>query len=572
MPARSPSTDDALPVATPSRVAGSAHILHGAQRYEVLAAVLTVMFFSSMAQTVVSTALPNIVSDLHGLSLYAWVFTAFILASAIVIPVYGTLSDVFGRKPLYVVAILLYVIGNAIAGFAGSMEVLVGARAVAGLGAGGLQALSQITIGDIFTPQERGRWIGVIMSVFGLASIVGPTLGGWLTDTISWRWVFWINIPFAILPLAALLYALPTIRVPGRVTIDYLGMALLAIGLLPLLLAITWLGENMAWTSGRILLAAGVGIVGLILFVRQEFHATHPIVNPSFFRSRIFVTCMAASFCIALGMYGSIMFVPVFVQGVIGTSARDSGVVLAPMMIGFVAGSTMSGQLVSRWGRYRIQAIVGLAIACVGLFLFGLMTVRTTNLEIVRNMVILGVGIGSTMPLFTIAVQNAFPHRVLGQVTATRQFFMSLGGAIGVPIMGALLTSGFTSNLRGLLSPSLRAVVAGGGGHAIDPNTLISAEAQTALRARFASLGGGGAALYHQFIFAVRDALAVTMQPLFHLALGFMAAGLVISLFLKEVPLRRHMIEPAAVAADEAAGIVGAPEPFSLRDSAQDSA
>jgi EmrB/QacA subfamily drug resistance transporter len=567
-----PSASDSLPAAEPSRAAGSAHILHGAQRFEVLAAVMVVMFFSSMAQTVVSTALPNIISDLHGIDLYAWVFTAFILASAIVIPVYGKLSDVFGRKPLFVVAILLYILGNTVAGFAQTMEVLVAARAIAGLGAGGLQALSQITIGDIFTPQERGRWIGVIMSVFGLASIIGPTLGGWLTDSFSWRWVFWINIPFAVIPLVALLYALPTIRVPGKIKIDYPGIGLLILGLLPVLLAITWLGENMSWTSGRILAAFGVGIVGLALFVWQELRTDEPVVSPALFKSGIFIVCMLASFCIALGMYGSIMFVPLFVQGVVGTSAQDSGVVLTPMMIGFVIGSTVSGQLVSRWGRYRILALTGLTISCVGLFLFGLMTVHTTDVEIIRNMVLLGIGIGSTMPLFTIAVQNAFPHRVLGQVTATRQFFMSLGGAIGVPIMGALLNSGFTSNMRSQLSPALRTLLAKQGGSNLDPNTLISAEAQAAIHAKFAQLGPQGAVLYRQFIFAVRDGLALTMQPLFHLALGIMLCGLIVTVFLKEIPLRRHQIAAESVVADEEAAIVGAPEPVSLRAPADEPA
>jgi MFS family permease len=237
------------------------------------------------------------------------------------------------------------------------MEVLVAARAVAGLGAGGLQSLSQITIGDIFAPQERGRWIGVIMSVFGLA-----------------------------------------------------------------------------------------------LFVWQELRSDEPILSPAFFKSGIFIVCMLATFCVALGMYGSIMFVPLFVQGIVGTSAQDSGVVLTPMMIGFVIGSTVSGQLVSRWGRYRILALVGLAIASVGLFLFGLMTVHTTNLEVIRNMVVLGVGIGSTMPLFTIAVQNAFPHRVLGQVTATRQFFLSLGGAVASPSSSGRSPSASIRSLRRPLS------------------------------------------------------------------------------------------------------------------------
>ena len=321
----------------------------------------------------------------------------------------------------------------------------------------------------------------------------------------------------------------------------------------------------MSWTSGRILAAFGVGIVGLVLFVWQELRSDEPVVWPAFFKSGIFIVCMLASFCVALGIYGSIMFVPLFVQGVVGTSAQDSGVVLTPMMIGFVIGSTISGQLVSRWGRYRLQALAGLTIACAGLFLFGLMTVHSGNLEVMRNMVVFGVGIGSTMPLFTIAVQNAFPHRVLGQVTSTRQFFMSLGGAIGVPIMGALLNSDFTSNLNAHLSAPLRALIAKQGASSVDPNTLISAEAQAAIHARFAQLGHQRAVLYHQFIFAVRDGLALTMQRLFHLALGFMLCAFVVTLFLKEIPLRKHQLAPTAVAAAEEADVVAAPEPFSLR-------
>jgi EmrB/QacA subfamily drug resistance transporter len=538
--------------------AGNAgHHLQGAKRFEVVAAVMTVMFFSAMAQTVVSTALPNIVADLHGLSLYAWVFTAFILASAVVIPIYGTLSDVFGRKPLFVVAITLYAVGNFACGFAQNMEMLVAARAISGMGAGGLQALAQITIGDVFTPRERGRWMGLMMSAFGLASIIGPTMGGLLTDGPGWRWVFWINIPVSILPLVALLYALPTVRRPRKIHIDYPGIACLTFGLVPILLAITWLGENYGLSSPRVAVGLAMGFGFLILFIMQELRTDFPIIDPAFFRNRIFVIAMIATFCVALGMYGSIMFIPLFVQGVIGTSARDSGVVLAPMMLGFMAGSVVSGQLVSRWGRYRIQALCGLAVAIFGMFLYGRLDVASSNVTVVRNMLIFGVGIGSTMPLFTIAVQNAFPYRVLGAATAARQFFMALGGAIGVPIMGALLNSGFQAQFTKHLSPALLAMMKRNGTANLDPNTLISPEAQAAIRTQFAH----APQLYHQFIFTVRDSLALTMQPLFHLALWFLVASLVTTVFLKEIPLRGRRIDVEAVVVDGEASLVGATEP-----------
>jgi EmrB/QacA subfamily drug resistance transporter len=537
------------------------HHLAGARRYEVLAAVMTVMFFSSMASTIVSTALPNIIGDLNGLSLYAWVFTAFILASAIVIPIYGKLSDIFGRKPLYIAAILLYLAGNIIAGFSQSMLMLVLARAVSGLGGGGMQALSQITIGDIFTPKERGRWMGVMMSAFGLASIIGPTLGGFITDHFSWRWVFWINVPFAVLPLFMLMYALPTIRNPRKVTIDYLGILALVVGLIPILFAITWIGDGDTLGTPRV--AGGIifGLVVLGLFVWQEMRAEEPVVAPSFFKNRIFVVSMLASFCLALGMYGGIMFVPLFVQGVVGTSAQDSGVVLAPMMLGFIAGSFLSGQAVSRWGRYRMLALAGLVISCLGMFLFGRMTADTTNLTVVRNMVVLGIGIGGTMPLFTIAVQNAFPYRVLGQVTGTRQFFTSLGGAIGVPIMGALLNSHFQGAFVSHLSPTLRAMMHRQGASTLNPTTLISAEAQAAIHQKFAALGPQGQQLYAQFIHAVREGLAISLSDSFHVAFAFMVAALIITLFLHEIPLRTHFHETAMAVTDETATLAGAAEP-----------
>ena len=539
-----------------------AHQLVGAKRFEVLAAVLVVMFFSSMASTVVSTAMPNIISDLNGLSLYAWVFTAYMLGAAIVVPIYGKLSDIFGRKPLYVVGIGLYLIGNIVAGFAQNMEMLVAARAIAGLGGGGMQALSQITIGDIFTPQERGRWIGVMMSAFGLASIIGPTVGGWLTDGPGWRWVFWFNIPVGLVALAGLLYALPTVRQSRKVSIDYLGIATLAVGLVPALLAITWLGDNYTWDSPRVLIGFLLTLLVLPLFVWREFKADDPLVSPALFQNKIFVAAMGASFCLALGMFGSIMFVPLFVQGVIGNSAQDSGVILTPMMLSFIVGSFISGQLVSRWGRYRVQAIVGLVIGALGMFLFSRMSVSTGSDAVIRNMIVLGVGIGSTMPLFTIAVQNAFPYRVLGTVTSARQFFTSLGGVIGVPVMGALLNSGFSSNFARHLSPGLQALAAKPHGlGSLNPTTLISAEAQAAIRGRFLHLGPSGPALYHQFLFAVRDGLALTMQTLFQVGLVFMIAAVIVSFFLKEIPLRTSHSEPEQAIIVEAADISGAPEP-----------
>jgi MFS family permease len=270
---------------------------------------------------------------------------------------------------------------------------------------------------------------------------------------------------------------------------------------------------------------------------------------------------MLASFCLALGMYGGIMFVPLFVQGVVGTSAQDSGVVLAPMMLGFIAGSFISGQSVSRWGRYRLLAIAGLVIGCIGMFLFGRMTADTTNLTVVRNMVVLGIGIGGTMPLFTIAVQNAFPYKVLGQVTGTRQFFTSLGGAVGVPIMGALLNSHFQGAFVAHLSPSLRAMMNREGASNLNPTTLISAEAQAAIHQKFTALGPQGQQLYAQFIHAVREGLAISLSDSFHVALAFMAAALVITFFLREIPLRTHFHETEMAVTDETATLAGAAEP-----------
>ncbi|WP_082725788.1 MDR family MFS transporter [Limnochorda pilosa] len=515
----------------------------GARRWWALGAVLVTMFFSSLDQTVVSTAMPVIIGELQGFSLYAWVFTAYMMASAITVPIYGKLSDVYGRKPFYVIGLSLFLLGSVASGAVRSMGQLIAARAFQGLGAGAMLSMPRATIGDIFNPRERGRWMGVISSVFGIASIVGPAVGGWITDNLGWRWVFYINLPVALLALGAVLYALPTVRTEHRARIDWTGSTLLVVGLVLLLLALTWAGVQYPWGSPRILGLFAGAFLFLGLFVAAERRAEEPVIAPELFRNRIFASTAAVALLISLGMFGSIMFLPLFVQGVLGETAQQSGHILTPMMLSFIGGSVVGGQLITRTGRYKLQAAVGALLMATGMYLLAKMGPTTAPGAVVRNVVIMGLGIGSVLPLLNVAVQNAFPYPLMGMVSATQQFVRSLGGIIAAPILGTVLVNTFSAELLQRMPTALRAAMAklpaAERAALANPQGLINAETQAAIRARFAAFGSQGGELYHQFIEAVRGSLAAGTARLFAVGFIFAVLAVVSTLFLKEIRLKR---------------------------------
>lgn len=505
----------------------------GTRRWWALATVMLTMFFSSMDQTVVSTAMPTIVGDLHGLDIYAWVFSAYMMASAVTIPIYGKLSDVLGRKPFYLFGLVLFGIGSAISGTAHTMLALILARAFQGIGAGAMMSMPRATVGDIFNPKERARWMGFLGAIFGLSSIIGPALGGWITDSFSWRWVFYINLPFAVLAILGVLLFLPKVRVESRVKIDWLGSVVLVLGLLPILLGFTWAGSKYAWLSPEILSLFVFGVVVLGIFIIIERKVKDPVITPKFFANRIFANSMILGVLVSMAMFGSLMFLPIFVQGVIGLNAQQSGWLMSPMMLSFIAGSIASGQIMTRTGRYKVLAFFSAAVMVIGSYLLTRVTVSTGYATVALDMVVLGFGIGGLMNLLNVAVQNAFPYKMMGTVNSTQQFVFSLGGVIASPIFGSLLNQGFQTELAKALPPSLKHLAAF---NAVNPQALLTAQAQAAIQAQFAKLGQMD--LYLALLHAIKLALTSGIGRLFLLGLIFSALALVVTFFLPEIRLK----------------------------------
>lgn len=508
----------------------------GSRKWWALATVLLTMFFSSMDQTVVSTAMPTIVGDLHGLNLYAWVFTAYMMASSVTIPIYGKLSDVFGRKPFYLFGLIMFGLGSAVSGQAHTMMELVWARAFQGIGAGAMMSMPRATVGDIFTPKERGKWMGVMMAVFGLSSIIGPALGGWITDSFSWRWVFYINLPFAVLAIIGVITTLPKVRAEHRVKVDWLGSFILVIGLIPILLGFTWAGTKYAWGSTTELALFIGGLIVIFLFVLWERKAQDPLLAPSLFKNRIFTTSLILGVLIGMTMFGSLMFLPIFVQGVLGLNAQSSGWVMSPMMLGFIVGSMASGQVMSRSGRYKYLAWCSGAVIVVGSLLLTQMNIHTTWTTVVINMVVIGLGIGSLMPLMNMVVQNAFPYKMMGTVNSTQQFVSSLGGVIASPIFGSILNKGFTDKFSTSLPASMQQFKSKL--TSLNPQALLTPEAQKAIAAQFNQFGAAGHQMYLQLMDAVKISLTYGIQHLFRVGLIFAILSFVGTFFLPEVKLK----------------------------------
>jgi EmrB/QacA subfamily drug resistance transporter len=405
----------------------------------VFGGVMLGLFLAALDQTIVATALPKIVIDLHGGAHLSWVVTAYLLTSTVTVPLYGKLSDLIGRRPLFIFAISLFLVGSALSGLAQNMQQLILFRGLQGIGAGGILPLALIVIGDLFSPRERGRYQGFTGAMFGLSSIVGPLLGGFLTDNISWRWIFYVNIPIGAVALFVIVTTmhLPHVRKEHR--IDYLGAVVLTAAVVCLLLVATWGGSTYAWGSSQIVGLVAAGLVLLGLFVMVERGATEPVLPLSLFRSGVFTVSNLASLVIGAAMFGTIIYIPLFVQGVIGGSATNSGVVLIPLMLAVVTAVIASGQVVTRTGRYKIFPIAGSAMSLVGFWLLTRLNVHSTSFDATVAMVVIGFGIGQMMQTYTLAVQNDARREDMGVATATTQFSRSIGGTFGVAVLGTIL-------------------------------------------------------------------------------------------------------------------------------------
>ncbi|HEX8276576.1 MAG TPA: MDR family MFS transporter [Longimicrobiaceae bacterium] len=485
------------------------------------------MLLAAVSQTIISPAMPRIVAELGGIEHYSWIAVSTLLASTVIVPIVGKLSDLFGRKAFYVAGILVFLASSVIAAMARDFNTFIVARVVEGLGMGTMMPLSQAIIGDLIPPRERGKYQGYMGGVFGLASVIGPLVGGWITEHLDWRWLFWVNLPVG---LVALGFIVPFMRIPHQRRphrIDYAGFVTLSVGLTATLLATTWGGSSFPWASPQIVGLYALGAASLGLFVWAESRAAEPVIPLRLWRSGIFTFSNLAILCIAMAMFGSIYFIPVFVQGVIGAGVAQSGAVLTPMMLSLVVMSAVNGQIVSRTGRYKVPVLVGIALVGAGFFLLTQMDRQTGYGAIVRNMVLIGAGLGMAMQTYVIIVQNAVGREDLGVATATTQLFRSVGSSVGVAVLGTLMTQGMAREAAAHLPPEALARMGAemAGGEGLNAGAILD----PAILARLPPAAVEG----------LRDALAAALHPVFVAGLPFVGLAFLLTLLVREIPLRR---------------------------------
>jgi EmrB/QacA subfamily drug resistance transporter len=513
--------------------------LNRSQVLVTLGGVMLAMFLGSLDQTVVGTAMPRIIADLGGFDRYTWVTTAYLMTSTSVLPIVGRLTDMYGRKWFYIAGIAIFLLGSALAGLSQTLTQLIIIRGFQGIGGGIMIANAFIVIGDLFPPSERGKYQGLITAVFGLSSIVGPIVGGFITDNLSWHWIFYINIPLGIPVIMAFIRFFPDIR-PTRVKhrIDYTGMMVLVVCVVSLVLGLSWGGVQYEWASPQVIGVLSIAAVMVMVFILVESRAAEPIMPLSMFGNGVATLSMIAMFFLGMGMFGAIIFIPLFFQGVLGLSATSSGSFLTPMMLGLVVASTLSGQALSRLGgHYRIQGLIGLVIMAVGMFLLSRMTVDTSRGEAILNIVVMGIGLGVAMPLFIIAVQNAVPYRIMGIATSSLQFFRAIGATVGLALFGSIMASRFVSNAEELVPPGIPPGMLSELTH--NPEALMNPDALDELRDALSELGPQGLQVADQVVHALREALAMSISDVFVIGLAAVGVAFVVTLFLKEVPLKR---------------------------------
>jgi EmrB/QacA subfamily drug resistance transporter len=407
----------------------------------VFSGLVLVMLLAALDGTIVATALPTIVTELGGLEHISWITSAYLLAQTVVTPIYGKLGDLLGRKRVLQFAVVLFLAGSALCGLAPSMTALIAFRAVQGLGAGGLIVLTQATIGDVVPPRERGRYQGIFGGVFGLASVAGPLLGGVIVEHVSWRWVFYVNLPIGLLALVVLAITLPATGSRARPVIDYLGAGLLALGLAAIVLVTSLGGTTWDWASLEVVFTACLGVAGLIAFAAVERRAVEPVLPPALWRERVFSVAGALSLIVGFALFGAVTFLPLYFQTVDGDSPSASGLRLTPMMLGVLITSIGSGQAISRMGRYKAFPIVGTLVMAIGLLLLSRLNVGTSTARSSLYLLVLGLGLGLTMQVLVLAVQNAVPYPVLGAATSGVTLMRGIGGSLGTAVFGSIFTN-----------------------------------------------------------------------------------------------------------------------------------
>ena len=498
--------------------------------------LLMAMFLAALDQTIVSTAMPRIIADLGGFDRYTWVTTAYLVASTVAVPIVGRLTDIYGRKIFFIGGISVFILGSVLAGMSESMTQLIAFRAIQGLGGGVIMANSFVAIADLFPPEERGKFQGFLGVVFGMSSVIGPTLGGFITDNFSWSWIFLINVPVGVPVLLLIAWLFPKItpEVESR-KLDYPGMVTLVLAVTPILLALSWGGVQYAWVSPQVLGFLAFGLAMGVAFVVIESRTDSPIMPLEIYRNQMVAVSLFATFLTGFGMFGAIIFIPLFFQGVLGASATSSGSFLTPMMLGIVFGATLSGQLLSRTGgHYRIQAIIGTGLMLLGAILISTMNPETGFVRAVGYIIVLGVGLGTTFPTFTLSVQNSVPFRLMGISTSALQFYRSIGGMLGLAVLGSVMAGRFASKLEDTVPENVSAALPPGQLDDIkdNPQALIDPSAVDRLSAGFTQAGPDGARMVEALLDSLKSALAGAISDVFIVSAVVLALSLVVSLFL----------------------------------------
>ncbi|HLL50582.1 MAG TPA: MDR family MFS transporter [Thermomicrobiales bacterium] len=489
----------------------------------VLFGLMAGVMLAALDQSIVGTALPRIVSELGGLDKLAWVVTAYLLTATAATPLWGKISDLYGRRPIFQAAILIFLIGSVLCGLSQNLLQLIAFRAIQGIGGGGLMAIAFSIIGDIIPPRERGRYQGYFGAVFGVASVAGPLLGGWFTDGLGWRWIFYINLPVGIAALVITSAALKLPSVRREHSIDYLGAAAIVAGVSALLLYLDWAGTEYGWLAPGPLALLFAAVTLTVLFVIVERRAVEPIIPLRLFQNPVFAISNLYGFLAGIAMFGAIIFLPFYLQAVLGMSPTESGLAMLPAVLGILTTSIVSGRLISRTGRYKIFPILGAAILVMALLLLSRLRLDTPFWQVALFELAFGAGLGMTMQTIVTAVQNAVEYRDLGSATSATTFFRQMGGTIGAAVFGAFLANRLALHLTEQLGPTAMATQNSG---AINTNNLQAIQA-----------------LPEPIKTSVLTAFTYALDDVFLLGVPVVALALVVALFLKEVPLRTAQLQ-----------------------------